>query len=172
MFKNYFKIAWRNLLNNKIFSLINITGLAVGLSACLLVATVVVDELSYDKQWEYANELYRVISINNLNNAVERTPNSFSAISPELKRNFPEVKEYCWMQVEQKRLKFNLNNEWVQIRSLSAESSIWKMLDFSILQGSPETIIEGYDNVVITKQIKDQYFPNSDPVGKFIYDST
>lgn len=170
MIKNYFKTAWRNLLNNRVYSLINITGLVVGLSACLLVATVVVDELSYDKQWTHANQLYRLISINNLNNAVERTPNSFSALGPELKRNFPEVKEYCRMQVEHKRLKFNSDKEGVEIQSLSAESSIWKMLDFSILSGSPETVIEGYDNVVITKQIKDEYFPGSDPVGKTIYD--
>lgn len=169
MFKNYLKIAWRNLLNNKVYSLINITGLAVGLSACLLVATVVVDELSYDKQWKHAKQLYRIISVNKLNDAIERTPNSFSAFGPELKRNFPEVKEYCRMQVEQKRLKFNPDKEAVLIQSLSAESSIWKMLDFSILQGSPKTIIEGLDNVVITKQIKDEYFPNSDPVGKIIY---
>lgn len=170
MIKNYFKTAWRNLLNNRVYSLINITGLVVGLSACLLVATVVVDELSYDKQWTHANQLYRLISINNLNNAVERTPKSFSALGPELKQNFPEVKEYCRMQVEQKRLKFNPDKEGVEIQSLSAESSIWKMLDFSILSGSPKTVIEGYDNVVITKQIKDEYFPGSDPVGKTIYD--
>lgn len=69
MFKNFLKISWRNLLNNKVYSLINITGLAVGLSACLLVATVVVDELSYDKQWKHADQLYQLISINNLNNA-------------------------------------------------------------------------------------------------------
>lgn len=170
MIKNYFKSAWRNLLNNRVYSLINITGLVVGLSACLLVATVVVDELSYDKQWTHANQLYRLISINNLNNAAERTPNSFSALGPGLKQNFPEVKEYCRMQVEQKRLKFHPDKEGVEIQSLSAESSIWKMLDFSILQGSPKTIIEGLDNVVITKQIKDEYFPGSDPVGKIIYD--
>jgi putative ABC transport system permease protein len=170
MIKNYFKTAWRNLLNNRVYSLINITGLVVGLSACLLVATVVVDELSYDKQWTHANQLYRLISINNLNNAIERTPNSFSALSPELKQNFPEVKEYCRMQVEQKQLKFHPDKEGVLIQSLSAESSIWQMLDFSILQGNPKTIIEGLDNVVITKQIKDEYFPGSDPVGKIIYD--
>ncbi len=170
MFKNYVKTAWRHLLNNKVYSLINITGLAVGLSACLLVATVVVDELSYDKQWKHANQLYRLISINNLNDAIERTPNSFSALGPELKRNFPEVKEYCRMQIEQKQLKFIPNKEGVRIQSLSAESSIWEMLDFSILEGNPKTIIEGYDNVVITEQIKDEYFPNSDPVGKIIYD--
>ena len=172
MLKNYFKIAWRNLLNNKVYSTINITGLVVGLSACLLVATVVIDELSYDKQWKHAHQLYRLISINNLNDAVVRTPNSFSALGPELKQNFPEVKEYCRMQVEQKRLKFNPNKEGIQIQSLSAESSIWEMLDFSILQGSPKTITDGLDNIIITKRIKDEYFPDVDPVGKIIYDVT
>jgi putative ABC transport system permease protein len=170
MIKNYFKISWRNLRNNKVYSLINITGLSVGLISCLLVATVVVDELSYDKYWKNADNLYRIIGINKINDATEHTPNVYSAFGPELKMNFPEVVEYCRMQTEDKRFKLDTTKDAILMHSLSAESTIWNMLDFSILEGDPKTIIEGYDNIVITEKIKDQYFPNSNPIGKKIYD--
>ena len=60
MIKNYFKVAWRNLLKNKAFSFINITGLAVGLASFLLIALYVLDELSYDRYNEKADRIYRV----------------------------------------------------------------------------------------------------------------
>jgi putative ABC transport system permease protein len=60
MIKNYFKIAWRNLLKNKTFSLINIIGLASGLACFIMIALYVTDELSYDRFNEKANHIYRI----------------------------------------------------------------------------------------------------------------
>jgi putative ABC transport system permease protein len=65
MIKNYFKIAWRSLWKHKAYSTINIVGLSIGLTACLIVATVVFDELSYDHQWTKADDIYRVLSVSN-----------------------------------------------------------------------------------------------------------
>ena len=62
MFKNYLKIAWRNIRKNKTFSIINITGLAIGLSCFLLIALYVMDELSYDKFYPNADRIYRINS--------------------------------------------------------------------------------------------------------------
>lgn len=96
MIKNYFKIALRNLQRNKIYSLINIAGLTIGLTACLLVATVVLDDLSYDHHWKNSDDIYRIVSINKSNkNAIEKSTQSFSGLGPSLKKDFPEVKEYC-----------------------------------------------------------------------------
>ena len=60
MLKNYFKVAWRNILRHKTFSLINMTGLAIGLSCFLLIALYVLDELSYDKHFAHADRIYRM----------------------------------------------------------------------------------------------------------------
>src|SRR5258707_640752 len=106
MTKNYFKIAFRNLQRNKMYSLINIVGLTVGLTACLLVATVVLDDLSYDHQWKNADNIYRIISVDKSSkNAIERFPQSFTGLGPSLKKNYPEVAEYCRMHVGKTRLK-------------------------------------------------------------------
>ena len=170
MLKTNFKIAWRNLFSNKIYSLINITGLTVGLTSCLLVSTVVVDELSYDKQWKNTDRVYRLISTTSLQNAEERTASTFTAFGPELKRNFPEIKEYCRLQVEESRLKFDQQKDGILCSSLSTENSIFKVFDFSILQGNPTEFISGYDNVIITQKIKEEYFPDEDPIGMIIED--
>src|SRR3954469_23957543 len=96
MIKNYLKIAARNLRRNKLYSLINIAGLTIGLTGCLLVATVVLDDLSYDRWWKNADNIYRVVSIDqNSNKAIEQSPTSFTGLGPNLKKLFPEVLEYC-----------------------------------------------------------------------------
>src|ERR1017187_518306 len=106
MIKNYIKIALRNLQRNKVYSLINILGLTIGLAACLLVSTVVIDDLSYDRQWKNANDIYRVITVDNSNkNEESMFPQSYSGLGPELKKTFPEVAEYCRMSDINERIK-------------------------------------------------------------------
>lgn len=167
MIKNYFKIAFRNLQRNKVYSLINIMGLTIGLTACLLVATVVLDDLSYDHQWKNSNDIYRIISVDKSNkNAVEQFPQSFTGLGPTLKKDFPEVKEYCRMSVRKDRLKIGANRDGVIVNSLSAEPSIWNVLDFDILEGKPQSFVRGYKNLVITAKFKAQYFADTNPIGK------
>jgi len=89
MIKNYFKIAWRSLWRHKAYSTINIVGLSIGLTACLIVATVVFDELSYDHQWKKANDIYRVLSVSNNVAGEKPMAMAFSGLGPVLKKRFP-----------------------------------------------------------------------------------
>lgn len=171
MFRYELKIALRKLLKSKLYTTLNIAGLAVGLAACLLVTTIVLDDLSYDKQWKHADDLYRLIGVTKANYGIEQTPNTYSGLGPELKRNFPEVKSFCRMEVKQNTLlQFDRSKEAVHIQSLLAENTIWDMLDFTIIEGNPKAVVEGIDNIVITEQIKNQYYKDIDPIGKTIYD--
>ncbi len=169
MIKNYFKIAFRNLQRNKMYSLINITGLTIGLIACLLVATVVLDDLSYDHQWKNSDHIYRIISIDQNNkNAIEQFPQSFTGLGPTFKKNYPEVQEYCRMHVAKQRFRMGKNKDGVQIHAISAEPSVWKVLNFDVVEGNPRAFVKGYSNMVITEKIKKEYFANTDPIGKMI----
>ena len=94
MIKNYLKIAWRNLVKNKTFSIINIAGLSIGLACFTLIALYVLDELSYDRYNEKAGRIYRVdgdikFGGNNLKLAVCSDP-----MGATLKRDYPQVEEY------------------------------------------------------------------------------
>lgn len=168
MFKNYLKIALRNLFKNRVYSLINIIGLTTGLTACLLVATVVIDELSYDRFWKNGENVYRVLEIDNEKDYEEKGSRTSSGLAPNLKKNFPEVKAYCRMDVWSDRIKLTSNNEGVDLRLLRCEPSVWDVLDFNIVHGNPKRFIEGYKNLVITKGMQQEYFPGEDPIGKIV----
>ena len=170
MFWNYIKSALRNLKRNRAYSAINIVGLTLGLTACLLVATVVLDDLSYDRQWNNSDNIYRIISIDKSNkNVTERFPQSFTGLGPSFKKLFPEVREYCRMQAGSVRLKMGKDKDGVELNTISAEPSIWKVLNFDVIAGSPRYYQKGYTNLVITQKIKDQFFPDVDPIGKILY---
>lgn len=171
MFKNYFKIACRNLVRNKGYAAINIAGLTIGLTACLLVATVVLDDLSYDRWWKNADHIYRIVSIDKSNaKAVERYTNSYTGLGPNLKKLFPEVKEYCRMDVAKENFKLPGNADAVALNTLQAEPSVWRVLNFQVVEGNPQYYQKGYKNLVITQKVKALYFGNSNPVGKVVTD--
>lgn len=171
MLKNYIKIAYRNLLNHKVYSGINILGLTIGLTACLLVATVVIDDLSYDRQWKNAKNIYRIINVDKSNkNAENRNSSSFTGLGPTLKKDFPEVKDYCRMSmIYKERIKIGSDKDGVELRGFTAEPTVWNMLDFDIVQGNPKKYVKGYTNLIITEKIRKQYFPHTDPIGKIVY---
>ena len=92
MIKNYFKIAWRNLVNNKIDSAINIIGLSIGMAACLLILEFVSFELSYDRFNKNATEIYRVTNDRfQKGKLVQHGTITYSAVGPAMKADFPEV---------------------------------------------------------------------------------
>jgi putative ABC transport system permease protein len=169
MIKNYFKIAWRSLWKHKAYSTINIVGLSIGLTACLIVATVVFDELSYDHQWTKADDIYRVLSVSNSVKGDKPMPMAIAGIGPSLKKEFPEVESYCRMSVSKERLQLGDNKEGIAFENLHAEPTLWDVLDFHILSGNPRKFIKGYVNLVITKKIQRQYFAGQNPVGKIVY---
>jgi len=170
MIKNYFKIALRNLLRNKVYSLINILGLTIGLAACLLVSTVVIDDLSYDRQWKNAKDIYRVITVDNSNKNDEVTsPVTYSGLGPELKKTFPEVAAFCRLSNIDERIKIGGGNDGVVLKGLSTEPSIWNIFDFTVKSGNPKKFVKGYVNLVISEKIKNEFFPKTDPVGQLVF---
>lgn len=169
MFKTNLKIAWRSLWKHKAYSLINIIGLSTGLVACLIVATVVIDELSYDHQWTKGNNIYRVLSVNSNVKGAEKMPVTFSGFGPSVKKDMPEVADYCRASVRNERLQLGNYKEGIAFKALKAETSIFRMFDFNIIQGNPQKFVKGYTNLVISKKISEQYFPGQNPLGKVIY---
>ncbi|SDS75206.1 putative ABC transport system permease protein [Gillisia sp. Hel1_33_143] len=166
MIRNHFKIAWRNIKSNKTYSGINITGLSIGLAAFLLIATVVINEMSYDHQWSKGNRIYRLVEENT--NLGEKGISTASPLGPQLIENFEQVETSTEIYTGSTNFKFD--NSPVELTSLEVNPGIWNLLDLQVLQGNPQNFTDGYLNLVITEKIKKQYFPNSDPVGKIVKD--
>ena len=166
MIKNYLKIAFRNLWNNKGFSAINIAGLAIGLATCLLMLFYVTDELNYDKYNEKADRIYRVdgdiqFGGNHFVLAVAPDP-----MGPALKRDFPQVEQYVRFRgyggLLVKKGNQNINEE----RVIYADSTLFDVFTLPMIQGDPKTALTEPHSVVITETTAKKYFNSTDAVGK------
>jgi putative ABC transport system permease protein len=172
MFKNHLRTAIRAMFRNRIYSIVNILGLTLGLCACMIVATVVIDDLSYDKQWSRDRDLYRIISVNKLGEGLfNRFAQVFRGLGPELKKDFPEVESFAGMIPDEIRLRFQgtgLNG--ISLPILWADTSFWGMLDIPLLAGNPRQFVEGPKNIVISESLRDRFFKGRNPVGETIYE--
>lgn len=171
MIRNYFKTAWRNIVRNKLFSIISILGLTLGLSAFLLIFTVVFDELSYDTFWKNSRNLYKANQTIIVNDVETKMPFTPVALGTELKNRFPEVQAFSAVSQEHLYIKPEISSaESFFIEALSVDTSFTAMFDISSANGQPISYVPGVRNLVLTSSLKDKYFRKDNPVGKTIYD--
>ncbi len=166
MIKNYLKIAWGNLLKNKVFSLINITGLAVGLTGFIVILLYLNYELSYDKWDPSLNRLYK-ISAQTDEEILEQTP---APLSGFLKENLPGIEATTTMQPSGDYGVLIAAGEKIlyQLGSVEADSSFFKVFPYKIIIGNPETAMDRPNAIVISKDLSNKLFGNTNPIGKVI----
>jgi len=173
MFKNYFKVALRNLWKNKAFSAINIVGLATGLAVCLLIVLYVVDELSYDKYNKNADRIYRLdadIFFNNTSAIFAVAPDP---LAPTLKRDFPEIEEEVRIN-NQSDILVKKDNQNVQDHHAAfADSTFFKVFTVPMIEGNPETALKEPNSIVIDETTAKKYFNSTNVLGKtLVVDNT
>lgn len=165
MFSNYFKTALRNLWKNKGFSAINIVGLAIGLSTCLLILIFVMDELGYDRYNTNADRIYRLdaeIKFGGNHFILATAP---APAGPAMLRDFPEVEKemrfrnYGGLTV--KKGNQNIREDAV----IYADSTLFDVFTLPVLAGDPHTALMEPRTVVITEKIAKKYFGNGAAVG-------
>jgi len=168
MFLNYLKIAYRNLFKYKAFSLINISGLAIGMACCFLILMWVMDELSFDRFHENADNLYRAVMRVKNDNGVTTTIWGPAALGPGLKREMPEVVDFTryvpapQITLQHEDATFNEQVVWV-------DPSFFKMFTFPAIAGDLETAFKEPLALVITQKIAKKYFgTDKDVIGKVL----
>lgn len=173
MFKNNLKIAIRNLLRQKIYSFINVMGLAVGVASCLLIVLFIRNEFSYDKFFKDQDRIYRMV--------LERKyPNhsTYYAIIPAsyedvAKRDLPEVEEST-QAFRFTNVTFSFTNEREELIQfdeemvLVADSSFFDVFSFSFTKGNPERALKAANEIVVTEELAKRYFGEADPINKTI----
>ena len=159
MFRNYIKIAWRNLLKNKTFSLINIIGLASGLACFILITLYIVDELSYDRYHEKADRIFRINSDirfggTDLNMAVSADP-----MGATLKKDYPQVEQFARIYASEGTKLFKKDNAFLtEERVVYADSTLFDVFTFSALAGNIKTALNEPNTVVLTASTAKKYF--------------
>jgi putative ABC transport system permease protein len=168
MFKNYFKIAYRNLLRQKGYSFINIFGLAVGLTCCLLIVFFVLDELSYDRFHDKADRIYRVTMDFTYNDAEMNLAVVGPPVAPTLVQEFPEVENAVrFARQGSKMIKYGektLKEEAI----IYADSSLFQIFTLPLVQGDPQSALREPNTVVVSESAAEKYFGDEDPMGKVV----
>ncbi len=169
MVKNYLKIAWRSIFRYKIYSFLNIGGLAIGIASFLFILFYVVDELSYDKHHSKADNIYRVCRLYIANGVEEDAATLSWPAGPSLQTAYPAmIKKYVRffnfqtpkLMVEYEQKKFN------ERRFFLADSTVFDVFDYEFVVGNPDGALDRPFTILITESIAQKYFGDENPIGK------
>ncbi len=169
MLKNYLTIAWRYFRKNKVFSIINLFGLAFGMAVCILIFQYVAFETSYDNFHEQAGQIYR-ITLKNYSNHELQYENAQVAmpLGKVLKQELPEVIDYARLHEEDEVVVTYEENSYLEDLVYYADSSFLTMFSFPLLVGNPATALSKPNTVVISESMARKYFGDENPVFKVI----
>ncbi|MBL3654662.1 ABC transporter permease [Fulvivirga sediminis] len=172
MLKNYLKIAFRNLVKNKLYALINVLGLAFGLACVMLISLYVADEWSYDRFHTGATHIYRVEWFGDVPQT--RTPYPMALA---LKQDFPEVMEATsltplWGAGLTKKV-FSVKNPENDVAYdergiLGVDSTFLKVFDFKLIHGNKNDVLRNVGGVLISESYAHKYFEDENPIGKYL----
>lgn len=165
MIKNYFKIALRNLRKNKAFSLINIFGLAIGLSCFMFIAVFVYNELSYDKYPSDAKNIYRVNLSVTGNGDVAVYPDVDMGVGEGMKNAFPEVKALTRISPASDFVKYD-DKQFKEDHLSFADSNFLRVFSIPLIKGNDADALVQPNSIVITKAMAEKYFGGEEPIGK------
>ncbi len=167
MFKNYIKIAVRNLLRNKLYSGINILGLAIGLACFIIIGLWIQDELSYDKDFKNADRIYRVA--NDL--VTNGVPSPMAAADPRIadfvRDEYPEVEAIARI-LNVPTLLTNNNKSIYETKTFCADTTFFKIFSHDFIEGDPQTALHR-DALVLTHSMAQKLFGNESALGKTVY---
>ena len=165
MIRNYFKIAWRNLTKNKVFSVINISGLAIGLTCFVLIAVFVIDELSYDTNPAQAENIYRINLSVTGNGDVVVYPLVDVAVGEGIKNAFPEVKASTRVSPVIDYVKYE-DKQFKEQHLAFADSNFLQIFSIPLIGGNATNALVQPNSMVISRSFAKKYFGNDEAIGK------
>ncbi len=168
MFKNYFVVAWRNLVRNPKISFINVGGLAIGVACAIMLYLYAQSEFGYDNFYKNTDRIYRLYTCINLNGTASNSAKSSPPAAQVLSTQFPEVEANTFIGYE---ASYNMRYKDKLFREHSvytADSNYFKVFDHQLLKGDANTALSAPYQLVITEATAKRYFGDQDPIGKQI----
>ncbi|MBK7940130.1 MAG: ABC transporter permease [Lewinellaceae bacterium] len=165
MLANNIKLALRNLLKNKVFTGVNILGLAIGVAVCLLLLNFIQFQRSYDDFQVNAERIYRVpMTVQEKGGGLQTFAFTYPAVGPHLKKDFPEVEDMV-------RLRFfgglaKRGEVMEQVGGCYADASFFDIFSFKMLEGDPKTCFSQPYSAVLTEKMAGVLFGKENPIGK------
>ncbi|HVZ56468.1 MAG TPA: ABC transporter permease [Chitinophagaceae bacterium] len=165
MLKNYFRIAWRNLLRSRVFSLINVTGLATGFVCFILIARYVLDELHYDRYPARASDIYRVTLSATGNGEVAVYPMVDNAVGEGMKAAYPDIQAATRLTPATDYVRLG-ERQFKETHLAFVDSNFLDMFSIPLLQGDERQALTQPYTMVVSQAFARKYFGDADPVGQ------
>ena len=166
MIKNYLLTAFRNILRHKSFSILNILGLALSLSVCLLIIQIIQDQLSYDDFHQKRNRIYRVLTHDEISdNVITTYATTAFPMGTYLNENYPVVEEAVFLNRG-----FNgegrANGKVIEFRGFYVNDDFFSVFDFPLVGIDPEHALKDPQSVILTAETAKKFFGDTDPLGQ------
>ena len=176
MIKTYIKLAFRSLLKNKVFSFINMFGLATGLTCCLLISMYIYQELSYDKHHKTGDRVYQLGSAYTQDGVLKRTATTPAPLAPTMKQDFPEVESFTRImkafEDDKTLFQYTTGKEvksFYEAQGYLADSSFFELFSYDFKEGNPATALKEPNGVVISDEIAQKIFGKESALNKTIH---
>jgi putative ABC transport system permease protein len=169
MIRNYFRTAWRNLVKNKFYSFINISGLTVGLAVGILILLWVQDELSFDRFHKQSASIYRLENWAGTGSSRQIWTATVAPIAGFAKRETPEVKEAVRLTENYAYTLFKYKEKTInEEKSFFTDPSLFSVFDFNLIQGNPAKPFPNNNSIILTETTARRYFGDQNPIGKVL----
>ncbi|HTQ65872.1 MAG TPA: ABC transporter permease [Puia sp.] len=168
MLKNYLRLAFKNFRKHKLFSLINVLGLTIGITCCLMIFLFIMNEFSYDKFHKDGKDIYRVYRTGNTNGEIRNIPWVSPPYARALATDYPDaVKATMRVQPDNDLVKYK-NISFNEKKIYLVDSNFFSFFSFRLLKGNPTTVLNDPLSIVMTETAAKKYFGNEDPIGKIV----
>lgn len=167
MFKNYLKIAWRNLKRNKVFSMLNILGLSIGLSITGLIALWINFELGIEQFHEKKDRIYEVYNQYPVDGEIWTWNSTPKIMAPTIQKDFPEVERVSRYNYNDTYL-FSIGDKRLKATGTTVDPDFLHIFSFPLLKGSLESALDGISSIVITESFAHELFGSEEPMGKVV----
>jgi putative ABC transport system permease protein len=176
MIRNYIKIAWRNAINNKVFSFINVFGLAIGLTCCLLISMYLLKEFSYDRYHALGDRLYQVGTLSMIDGKENRHATTAAPLGPTMQQEFPEVESTVRLlkafQDDKTLFQYKTGKDvqsFYETAGYFADSTFFRLFSYHFKEGNAKTALDEPNSVVISEEIARKIFGNEPALNKTVH---
>jgi len=174
MLKNYFTLAWRNIMRNKVNTFIHIAGLSVGMACVILIVMYVQDEMGYDKFFSGSDHIFQV-NMTTMDNGAEVTTggNTAPAVGPALVAEYPEIEAYARIYrpgdvMVRYKEDGKAEDYFTERQVMAVDSNFFQVFNYGLLQGDAINCLQKPNSIVITEQTAKKYFGNENAIGKVL----
>lgn len=171
MLRNYFKIAWRNIRANKLFTALNIAGLAIGMCVCIILFSFVNTELSFDTMYSDSENIYRVNMETSEDYGFETWATMPNAVGPAITEDIPQVKKMTRLIKDDFGATASLkigDKNFTENALYLADSTLFKMFDFNFITGNSQSAFSKPKSIVLSKSTKERLFGEQEAMGQLI----